>query len=389
MRRSTDRIITSHAGSLYGTPELLKLMEGQRPGTAPGPEHAGLVKQAVSDVVRLQKENGVDVPNDGEYTKGLLLGWMTYARSRLGNVVERPLGPGEVAGNQSITAREERFFPDYFAGQQLAGAGSFAGTSVYCTGPLSYAGQADTARDIEYLKAGMQANGIEEGFISALAPGTIEHWLRDDYYHDEEKFIYAIADAMHEEYKAIADAGLVVQLDDPGLPDGFQIHPDMSVADYRRFLDLRVEATNHSIRDIPESQVRLHMCWGSSHHPHTQDLPLSEIIDLVYKVKAECYSIEAANPQHEHEWEVFKDHPLPDGKSLMPGILGHCAREFVEHPEAVAQRFERYASVVGKENVIGGTDCGLTRVAHPSVMWAKFRAMRDGAEIATKRLWGR
>jgi 5-methyltetrahydropteroyltriglutamate--homocysteine methyltransferase len=363
-------------------------MKGQRPGTAPGPEHAGLVKQAVSDVVRLQKENGVDVPNDGEYTKGLLLGWMTYARSRLGNVVERPLGPGEVAGNQSITAREQRYFPDYFNSIQQAGAGSFASTAVYCTGPLSNTGQADTARDIEYLKAGMQASGIEEAFISALAPGTIEHWLRDDYYHDEEKFIYAIADAMHEEYKAIADAGLVVQLDDPGLPDGFQIHPDMSVADYRKFLELRVEATNHAIRDIPESQVRLHMCWGSSHHPHTQDLPLKEIIDLVYKVNAECYSIEAANPQHEHEWEVFKDHPLPEGKSLMPGILGHCAREFVEHPELVAQRFERYASVVGKENVIGGTDCGLTRVAHPSIMWAKFRAMREGADIATKRLWG-
>jgi 5-methyltetrahydropteroyltriglutamate--homocysteine methyltransferase len=389
MRRSTDRIITSHAGSLYGTPELLQLMEGQRPGTAPGPEHAPLVKQAVNDVVRLQKENGVDVPNDGEYTKGLLLGWMTYARSRLGGVETRPLGPGEVAGNQSITAREQRFFPDYFESIQQGGAGSFASTAVYCTGPLSYTGQADTARDIEYLKAGLQANGVEEGFISALAPGTIEHWLRDDYYHDDEKFIYAIADAMHEEYKAIADAGLVVQLDDPGLPDGYQIHPDMSVADYRRFLDLRVEATNHSIRDIPESQVRLHMCWGSSHHPHTQDLPLEQIIDLVYKVNAECYSIEQANPQHEHEWIVFRDHPLPDGKSLMPGILGHCAREFVEHPEAVAQRLERYANVVGKENVIGGTDCGLTRVAHPSVMWAKFRAMRDGAEIATKRLWGR
>jgi 5-methyltetrahydropteroyltriglutamate--homocysteine methyltransferase len=389
LKRSTDRIITSHAGSLHGTPELIELMKSQGPGSAPGPELAGAVKQAVNDVVRLQKENGVDVVNDGEYTKGLLLGWMTYARSRLGGVEQRRLAPGEMAGNQSITAREQRFFPEYFNSIQQGGAGSFASSAVYCVGPLSYTGQADTARDIEYLKAGMQANGVEEGFISALAPGTIEHWLRDDFYHDEEKFIYAIADAMHEEYKAIADAGLIVQLDDPGLPDGFQIHPDMSVADYRRFLDLRIEATNHSIRDIPESQVRLHMCWGSTHHPHTQDLPLAEIIDLVYKVNAECYSIEAANPQHEHEWAVFKDHPLPEGKSLMPGILGHCAREFVEHPEAVAQRLIRYAEVVGRENVIGGTDCGLSRVAHPSIMWAKFRAMRDGAEIASKQLWAR
>jgi 5-methyltetrahydropteroyltriglutamate--homocysteine methyltransferase len=389
LKRSTDRIITSHAGSLYGTPALLDLMKEQRPGTPPGPEHAALVKQAVSDVVGLQKENGVDVVNDGEYTKGLLLGWMTYARNRLGGVEQRNLAPGEQAGNQSITAREQRFFTDYFNSIQQGGAGSFATSAVYAVGPLSYQGQADTARDIEYLKAGMATHNVEEGFISALAPGTIEHWLRDDYYHDEEKFLYAIADAMHEEYKAIADAGLIVQLDDPGFPDGWQIHPDLTIPEYRKFLELRIEATNHSIRDIPESQVRLHMCWGSSHHPHTQDLPLKEIIDLVYKVKAECYSIEAANPQHEHEWEVFKDHPLPAGKSLMPGILGHCAREFVEHPEACAQRFERYASVVGKENVIGGTDCGLTRVAHPSIMWAKFRAMREGADIASKRLWSR
>ena len=201
--------------------------------------------------------------------------------------------------------------------------------------------------------------------------------------------VFAIADAMREEYKAIADAGLIVQLDDPGFPDGFVIHADMSVPEYRKFLEVRVEATNHAIRDIPEEQVRLHMCWGSFHHPHTQDLPLKEIIDLVYKVKAQCYSIEAANPQHEHEWEVFKDHPLPDGKILMPGILGHCAREFVEHPEAVAQRLERYASVVGKENVIGGTDCGLSRVAHPSIMWVKFKALGDGAAIASKRLWAK
>jgi 5-methyltetrahydropteroyltriglutamate--homocysteine methyltransferase len=387
MKRSTDRILTSHAGSLHGTPELLDLMKNSRMGEAPDESAAPVVKQAVADVVRLQKENGVDIPNDGEYTKGLLLGWMTYARSRLGGIEQRPLKPGEVAGNQSITAREQRYFPEYFASINQAGAGSFAQMAVYCTGPLSYVGQAQTQRDLEYLRAGVAAAGVEEAFVSALAPGTIEHWLRNEHYKTEEEFIYAIADAMHEEYKAIADAGFIVQLDDPGLPDGFQIHPELSVEEYRKFLELRIEATNHSVRDIPEEQVRLHMCWGSSHHPHTQDLPLSEIIDLVYRVKAQCYSIEAANPQHEHEWEVFQDHPLPEGKILMPGILGHAAREFVEHPQAVAQRLMRYADVVGKENVIGGTDCGLSRVAHPSIMWAKFRAMGEGAAIASKKLW--
>ena len=390
MKRSTNRILTSHAGSLHGTPEMIELTKGLPFGEPPGPDAADKVKQAVKDVVRLQQENGVDVVNDGEYTKGLGLGWMTYARSRLGGIEIRSLSEGERAGNQSITAREERYFPEYFAASQaqFGGAGGFARTAVYASGPLTYVGQAATQRDIDYLKAAMQGANVEEGFLSALAPGTIEHWLRNDYYKTEEEMVFAIADAMHEEYKQIADAGLIVQLDDPGLPDGYMIHADMSVADYRRFLEVRIEATNHSIRDIPEEQVRLHMCWGSFHHPHTQDLPLKEIIDLVYKVKAQCYSIEAANPQHEHEWTVFKDHPLPDGKILMPGILGHCAREFVEHPEAVAQRLERYAGVVGKENVIGGTDCGLSRVAHPSIMWAKFKAMSDGAAIATKRLWG-
>ena len=387
MKRSTERILTSHAGALHGTPAMIEL--SKRPGEAPGEEAQPIVKQAVADVVRLQKENGVDIVNDGEYTKGLLLGWMTYARTRLGGVEVRPLGPGEAAGNQSITAREQRFFPEYFNSVQQAGAGSFAQTAVYCTGPLSYVGQADTQRDIEYLKAGMQAAGVEEGFLSALAPGTIEHWLRNEHYKTDEEFVFAIADAMHEEYKAIADAGLIVQLDDPGFPDGFQIHADMSVPEYRKFLEVRVEATNHAIRDIPEESVRLHMCWGSSHHPHTQDLPLKEIIDLVYKVNAQCYSIEAANVRHEHEWQVFEDHPLPDGKILMPGVLGHASREFVEHPEAVAQRLTRYANVVGKENVIGGTDCGLARVAHPSIMWAKFAAMAEGAKIASDKLWGR
>jgi 5-methyltetrahydropteroyltriglutamate--homocysteine methyltransferase len=391
MKRSTDRILTSHAGSLHGTPAMIELQKGQPPGEAPGADAAGIVRQGVRDVVRLQQENGVDIVNDGEYTKGLGLGWMTYARARLGGIEIRPLGEGERAGNQSITAREELVFPEYFESfrQQFGGAGGFARTAVYASGPLTYVGQEATRRDIEYLKDAMQGANVEEGFLSALAPGTIEHWLRNDYYKTEEEMVFAIADAMHEEYKMIADAGLIVQLDDPGLPDGYLIHADLSVDDYRRFLEVRIEATNHAIRDIPEESVRLHMCWGSFHHPHTTDIPLASIIDLVYKVEAQCYSIEAANVQHEHEWTVFKDHPLPDGKILMPGILGHASREFVEHPETCAQRLERYASVVGKENVIGGTDCGLSRVAHPSIMWAKFKAMSDGAAIATKRLWGR
>ena len=197
--------------------------------------------------------------------------------------------------------------------------------------------------------------------------------------------VYSEADAG---WPHVTDAGIILQLDDPDLPDGYHVHPEMSVQEYREFADLRVEAINRALRGIPEDMVRLHICWGSTHHPHTQDIPLRDIIDLVFKVNAQCYSIEAANPQHEHEWQVFEDVKLPDGKILMPGVVGHCAPEFVEHPELVAQRLERYAKLVGKENVIAGTDCGLQRVAHASVQWAKFRAMSEGAAIASQRLWG-
>ena len=391
MKRSTDRILTSHAGSLHGPDELRDLLNNRRQGEPFDAPTAGRVKAAVGDVVRLQAENGVDVVNDGEYTKGILIGWMTYAQGRLEGLQTRQLGAGEDAGNASIFAREARYFRDYFR-QAFAGfgnMGSFGREAIYCVGPLAYRGQADAQRDIEYMKAAMAPVKVEEGFLTALAPGTIEHWLRNEYYKSDEEFLFALADAMHDEYKAITDAGLVVQIDDPDLPDGFQIFPDLDVAGYRRFAGLRVEALNHALRDCPEELVRLHICWGSFHHPHTQDIPLSEIIDLVYKVKAQCYSIEAANPQHEHEWNVFEDVKLPDGKIIMPGVSGHCAPEFVEHPELVAQRLIRYANLVGRENVIAGTDCGLSRVSHASIQWAKFRAMAEGARLASKELWGR
>jgi 5-methyltetrahydropteroyltriglutamate--homocysteine methyltransferase len=387
MKRSTDRILTSHAGSLHG-PEEFRVLLNNKP---PDAELAARVKQAVADVVRTQAECGLDIVNDGEYTKGILVGWMMYARGRLDGIETRPLKADEAAGNASIYAREERLFPDYFreAFGGFAGAGAVGQDATYCVGPLKYTGQAQVQRDIDYLKDGMKGANVEEAFLTALAPGTIEHWLRNEYYKSDEEYLFAVADAMHDEYRAITDAGLILQIDDPDLPDGFHVYPDMSVAEYRSFADLRVEAINHAIRDCPEELVRLHICWGSFHHPHTQDIPLRDIIDLVFKVKAQCYSIEAANPQHDHEWQVFEDVKLPDGKILMPGVLGHCAPEFVEHPELVAQRLIRYANVVGRENVIGGTDCGLSRVAHPSIMWAKFRAMAEGAQIATRRLWGR
>jgi 5-methyltetrahydropteroyltriglutamate--homocysteine methyltransferase len=347
------------------------------------------VAQAVAGVVRAQLDNGVDVVNDGEFPKR---SWSAYIRGRLRGTEERPEMPGQrnVGG---ITARESRVFPEYFAGNRGGAVASSAPGGaqrlgpVTCIAPLTYAGMEETMRDIRYLKEAVQNAGVEEAFLSAISPGSVEHYVRNDYYKTDEEFLYAIADVMREEYKAITDAGFIVQLDDPGLPDGFGIEADMSVEEYRKHAEVRVEATNYALRDCPEEQIRLHMCWGSVHHPHTQDIPLEAIIDLVYKVNAQCYSIEQANPVHEHEWVVFQDHPLPDGKILMPGVIGHSAPEFVEHPELVAQRISRYANVVGRENVIAGTDCGLARAAHESIQWAKFRAGAEGAHIASASLW--
>ena len=392
MKRSTDRILTSHAGSLHRPEDLRQTMAARRDDEPFDVALTQRVKQAVKDVVRLQAENGVDIVNDGEYTKGLGLGWMTYARQRLGGIEIRPLSPSERAGNQSITAREERVFPEYFEASraQFGGAGGFARTAVYANGPLTYVGQADTKRDIDYLKEAMQGAQVEEGFLSALAPGTIEHWLRNDYYKGgEEEFLFAIAEAMREEYKAIIDAGLVLQIDDPDLPDGWQMFPEMSVADYRKYAQLRVDALNHALRDLPEDQIRLHVCWGSGHGPHTHDIPLKDIVDIVFSVRAGSYSIEASNAMHEWEWVIFEDFKLPDGKTLVPGVVGHSSH-FVEHPELVAQRLVRYANLVGRENVLAGTDCGLGgRVAHPKIAWAKFRAMSEGARLASQRLWAK
>jgi 5-methyltetrahydropteroyltriglutamate--homocysteine methyltransferase len=391
MKRSTDRILTSHAGSLHRPDDLRETMAQRRDGDPFDAALEARVRDAVKEVVRLQAENGVDVVNDGEYTKR---SWQTYSRGRLEGLEFRPLGEGDDRAYGSIMARESRFFPEFFA-QGMAGFGRRQPSvprpttpeGVFCVGPLKYIGQEEYKRDIALIKEAAEETRVEELVLTALAPATVEHWLRNQHYKTQEEMLFAIADAMHEEYKAITDAGIVLQLDDPDLPDGYHVHADMSVEEYRRFADLRVEAINHAIRGIPEEMVRLHICWGSTHHPHTQDIPLRDIIDLVFKVKAQCYSIEAANPQHEHEWQVFEDVKLPDGKILMPGVLGHCAPEFVEHPQLVAQRLMRYAKLVGRENVIAGTDCGLSRVAHSSIQWAKFRAMAEGAQIASKQLW--
>ena len=229
---------------------------------------------------------------------------------------------------------------------------------------------------------------VAGAFLPANSPGTIEHWLVNEYYKSDEEFVFAIADVMHQEYQAIVDAGFLLQIDDPDLPDGWNCLPEITLPEYRRYAAMRVDALNHALSGIPKEKVRLHVCWGSHHGPHHDDIPLKEIIDLIFSVRAGSFSIEASNPCHEHEWRVFEEVKLPEGATLIPGVVGHCT-DFIEHPDLIAERLVRYARLVGRENVLAGTDCGIgTRVGHPSICWAKFEALAEGARRATKILWG-
>jgi 5-methyltetrahydropteroyltriglutamate--homocysteine methyltransferase len=259
---------------------------------------------------------------------------------------------------------------------------------VFCTGPISYIGQESYKEDIANLKAAVQGVDVE-AYLPAVAPGTMEHWMYNEYYKSDEEMLYAIADAMKEEYKAIIDAGFVLQIDDPDLPDGWQMYPNMSVAEYHKYAQVRIEALNHGLKGLPEDRIRFHTCWGSQHGPHMDDLELKHFADLILMVTAECYSVEAGNPQHDHDWALWETVKLPEGKSYMPGVVSHVSNH-IEHPELVAQRLVRYANVMGRENVIAGTDCGMgSRVGHAEVCWAKFRAMSEGAKLASKELWGK
>jgi 5-methyltetrahydropteroyltriglutamate--homocysteine methyltransferase len=395
MRRSSERILVSHAGTVPRPDYLQAAHDG---GEARRAELVALLPRAVKDVVQRQAALGIDIVNDGELSK---LNFSHYARERLGGLEQ---SADWTPSSRSIVGRDAREFPEFHqtgGGRmrrvQLLGrsVGGNANPAIQCTGPLTYVGRAATELDIANMTAALeglalrQAQGERvEGFLPAVAPGTIEHWLFNQYYRDDEELLFAIADAMHEEYKLITDAGLNLQIDDPDLPDGWQMFPDMSVEDYRAYARVRVEALNHALRGIPEAQVRLHVCWGSGHGPHKNDLPLEHLADLILAVNAQVYSVEAANPRHDHEWRVWHDVTLPEGKSLMPGVIGH-ATDIVEHPRLVADRLVRYADAVGKENVIAGTDCGVgTRVWNGEIAWAKFEAMVEGARIASRELWG-
>ena len=384
MERSTDRILVTHVGSLARPKDLMEMLVARNEGE---PFDSGILarrtRQAVAEIVQKQIECGVDIINDGELGKS---NFSRYTRERLSGFVERPADPNFKP--TSIFERDMVEFPDYFNRGGRTSIGHHARV-FYCVEPLKYVGQDEVKSDIENLTAALQGKKFVEAFLPAIAPGTMEHWMKNECYPTAEAYLFAIAEAMHEEYKAIVDAGFVLQIDDPDLADAWQMHPEMKVVDYRKYQEMRIDALNHGLRDLPIDRVRFHVCWGSYHGPHKHDIPLKDIVGLILKVKAGAYSIEASNPCHDHEWRVWQETKLPDEKILIPGVVGHYS-DFIEHPQAIADRLVRYASIVGRENVVAGTDCGIgSRVGHPQVGWAKFQAMAEGARMASKELWGR
>jgi 5-methyltetrahydropteroyltriglutamate--homocysteine methyltransferase len=339
------------------------------------------IKAALREVVEKQVEAGIDVISDGEVGK---IGGITYFGPRMSGVTRKK--PEGEPSMMSQRTNERLEFAEFY--ESLGTFRAMAPERLCATGPLKFTGQADIQSDTELFKEALQGVKTEEQFMCALAPGWIEHALWNEYYTSEEEFLFGIAEAMHDEYKAIVDAGFILQLDDPGLPDTYDmIVPAPSIEDYRKFAEIRVEAQNHALRGIPEDRVRYHICWGSWHGPHTHDLPLKHVVDLMLKINAQAYSVEAANPRHEHEWKVWRDVKLPEGKILIPGVVSH-ASNVVEHPELVADRIIQYANLVGKENVIAGTDCGMGGRVHMQIGWAKLKALAEGAALATQQLWG-
>ena len=387
MKRSSDRILTTHAGRLDGPAELMQLSRDVMTGRAVDLNaFTPQIEGGIVDVVRKQARAGIDVVSDGEVGK-IGFGSLVYYGKRLSGLQTRPLKPGE-APFMAMETNERIEFADFYKEMQFLPAPP---VRAVCSGPVNYIGQDEVQRDIQLFKAALAKAEVktQEAFMCVLAPGWLEHFFYNEYYKTDEEYLFALADAIKHEYKAIVDAGFILQLDDPALPDTYDmIVPQPSIEEYRKFAAVRIEAVNHALQGIPEDRVRYHICWGSWHGPHTHDLPLKHVIDLMLKVKAGAYSVEAANPRHEHEWKLWKETKLPSGKILIPGVVSH-ASNVVEHPELVADRIMLFAGLVGKENVIAGTDCGMGMRVHPQIAWAKLKALSEGAALASEQLWRR
>lgn len=385
MERSTDRILTTHVGSLARPVDLLDLMQAKVNGAPYAEEdYARRISAAVAEVVGKQVESGIDIVTDGEQSK---LGFSAYVSERLAGYEARPGAIDSAEFSQEVAA-----FPEYYEryfGKAMHGGAVAKINPVVCIGPVSYKGIDALNKDIENLKAAVAGVDKVDVFMPAVAPGGVGG---NEYYPTEEEYLQAVGEAMRTEYKAIVDAGFIVQIDDPWMTvvrgDG-----SLSLDDRLRKIELSVEVLNHSLRGIPPEQVRLHTCYGINEGPRIHDAALKDIVGIMLKVNAGAYSFEAANPRHEHEYHVWEDVKLPEGKLIIPGMVAH-ASNIVEHPELICERIVRFANIVGRENVIAGTDCGFSTQAtytpevHPTVVWAKFQAIAAGAQLATKQLWG-
>jgi 5-methyltetrahydropteroyltriglutamate--homocysteine methyltransferase len=385
MNRSTDRILTTHTGSLPRPRDLLEMVRTRARGERVDEDaFQTRLRLAVGEIVRRQAELGVDVVDDGEFGKA---SFVTYVRERLGGLTRQE---GE---RQSpwVRSREALSFPEFYKG--LSGTVNARQALMACTGPIAYRGHKELQTDLDNLKAALKGVSVADVFVPSISPSNIEDWNRNDFYKSAEDYLYAIADAMREEYKAIVAAGFLVQIDDPQLVTHYMVNPTVTIEQCRKWAQMHVEALNHALKGIPREKIRYHTCYGINMGPRVHDMEVKEIVDIVLKVNAGAFSFEAANPRHEHEWTVWGAAKIPDGAILIPGVISHST-VLVEHPELIAQRIARYAAIVGRENVIAGSDCGFATFAgsdevHESIVWAKFSALAEGARIATKELWAK
>jgi 5-methyltetrahydropteroyltriglutamate--homocysteine methyltransferase len=393
MKRSTSRILTTHVGSLIRPARLLEFARARKSGDAFDKQaYDKCLTDSVAEVVQQQIQAGVDIVNDGEFGKST--SWSLYALQRLSGFEMRPIQSG---ADPFATGADRKRFKEFYA--ELEGGESNTWSKVttqdaVCVAPVKYTGLAELQTDIDNLKAALQGANVEEAFLPVAAPSSAIPDRKNEYYRNDEELVIALAEALRTEYRTIVEAGFLLQLDDARAAVTYdRMVPPASFEDYYRWVGRHVEVLNHALEGIPEDRVRYHVCWGSWPGPHTTDVPLKKIVDLILKVRAGAYLIEAANPRHEHEWRVWKDVKLPDGKVLAPGVVSH-GTNVVEHPELVAERILKFAGLAGRENVIASTDCGFAqeqfnRRVHPTIMWAKLEAMAEGARIASKELWGR
>jgi 5-methyltetrahydropteroyltriglutamate--homocysteine methyltransferase len=400
MKRSTDRILTTHSGALRRPDDLMRMVSAKDRGEAvDDPALQSRIRSATKEAIRDQLNSGLDVVNDGEFPK---TSWMGYYHSRIKGIEKRPAA--SYRAGHPLYGRDSNQFPGWYALAARIGGPTYSPMLridqppqlpaqpeiPVCAGPLSYIGHDETRFDIENLKTASAGSPTPDLFLSAIGPSMLEWSLPNAYYKTPEEYVFAVAGMMHEEYKLITDAGIVLQLDEPTLVTNWSLTSwaGMTLEEYRRWLSVRVEAMNFALKSIDSDMVRVHFCWGSWHAPHSEDIPLSDVLDIILKLKVGAFSFEASNPRHAHEAKAWEQAKLPQDKILIPGIVGHFS-DFIEHPELIAERILRYTKIVGRENVIAGTDCGIgSRVGHPEVCWAKFKALSEGARIASRHLWG-